>query len=111
MLIMNVKTFWCQLQEWLERNNLVVKLSQVDILYGMILEWKFDNLLVNVILIIAKHYIHKSKYFKSPPIFKGFLNEFKEYYKSVKSMKLKNTAELLNQTELYNLIDPIIILF
>ena len=102
-----VRNFWSQIQLWLERKNIPIKLeSHVDILYGMVLENKSDNLLVNVILILAKHYIHYSKFFKSPPAFKGFINEFKLYYKSIKFMKSTNATELLNQIQNYNLIDP-----
>ena len=95
------------MEEWFRHKNVSVELkSHIDNMYGVMMKKKQDNLPTNTILIMAKFYIHQSKFMKTPPIFKAFYNEFKLYCKSLKYMNSNSANKLLNYIQCYKLIEP-----
>ncbi len=87
--------FWKFFIDWLKRKNSAIpELDYNSITFGVILKDKQLDLMINVLLILAKFFIHKAKYLKIPPVFTCFLNEFHLYIKSLKFMKSKLAKDL-----------------
>lgn len=83
----------------------------MDIVYGLLMDNTKDDFLVNVIVVLCKFYIHKSKFMKVKPRFCGFHNEFLSYSKSLKVMKTKNAVKPFNIIEEYDLLrSPILLI-
>ena len=68
--------FWKVLYQWLLENNLSLSpLSDENIQFGVALEDKKTEFLLNSIMILAKHYIHKCKFMSVTPYFQVMLKE------------------------------------
>ena len=50
--------------------------------------------MIHVLLILAKFFIHKAKFLKTPSIFMCYYNETQLYIKSLKLMKSKYAKDL-----------------
>ena len=67
--------FWKHLQDWIQ--NEIETLSPISrdiVTFGTLLQNKNDELCCNLVLCLAKFFIHKQRLLKSPPIFKVFFN-------------------------------------
>ena len=74
-----IKKFWCDLQRWMCPNVLSIpnSITKDNIVFGILLENKDDEVCCNIILCLAKFFIHKNRTLKTIPQFAAFQNEFK----------------------------------
>lgn len=97
--------FWDKMQLWLKERNVVkLNLSFIDIKYGNYEEDGKKGLLINVLLLLAKSFIHKCRFFKSPPRFIVFKNYLRQYLKTLSKTKNKKAGILLDLFNKYNLL-------
>lgn len=99
-------SFWRTLQDWLKEKNVVADsfiLTLQNIMYGITKDCcrLFD--LINSIILLAKFFIHKCRFFKSPPLFIIFRNELKYFSDALSKMKNRSAIKMHNLLELYNL--------
>uniref|UniRef100_A0A3B3HKX7 Reverse transcriptase domain-containing protein n=1 Tax=Oryzias latipes TaxID=8090 RepID=A0A3B3HKX7_ORYLA len=86
-----VKIFWSDIHNWLSLKILNIPFfSLYDVLFYM------ENLdpgisdVINVVIILCKHFIHLCKWKNTCPLFSIFLNYFSDYYKCLKCIPNKN---------------------
>ncbi len=82
------QTFWDNIHKWMKQKITAFPpcISLDNVTFGMILPDKNDELSCNVILCLAKFFIHKNKVMRSSPRFAVFINEIKLYLKSLKKI-------------------------
>ena len=84
-----VKTFWKQLEYLFQKNNVTFYgnqgLSDRIILFGL-----DGDKVVNVILLLAKFHIYRSRVQNGKPNYKSFLAEIKKYIRNVKYIAISN---------------------
>ena len=84
-----VKTFWKQLEYLFQKNNVAFYgnqgLSDRIILFGL-----DGDKVVNVILLLAKFHIYRSRVQNGKPNYKSFLAEIKKYIRIVKYIAISN---------------------
>ncbi len=64
-------------------------LTLQDVMYGIIKVCSVFYDLINNIILLAKFFIHKCRYFKSPPLFIVFKNYFKYFSDALSKMKIQ----------------------
>ena len=103
------RSFWIDIHNWIKQTIVLfpAAISRDDVTFGMILQNKNDELCCNLILCLAKFFIHKNRVMKSSPKFIVFMNEFKLYMKSQKlvtEIKAQKLYDNLNNfpTEMNN---------
>ncbi len=79
-------------------------LSFIDIKYGNFEEDGKKGFLINNLLLLAKNFIHKCRFFKSPPLFIVFKNYLRQYLKTLSKTKNKKAGILLDLFNKYNLL-------
>ena len=81
-----IQTFWVDIHNWIKLKIVLfpAAISRDDVTFGMNLQNKYDELCCNLILCLAKFFIHKNRVVKSSLKFIVFMNEFKLYMKSLK---------------------------
>lgn len=89
------KTFWENVHAWLSNKiNDLKQFTIEDILLFKSKLTKETSILINLVIIMGKYHIHKSKWRKQLPNLKCFKNEFKMYLSSTNLIKNTNqTAE------------------
>ncbi len=65
-----------------------------NVLFGVLLADKQLDLMISVLLILAKFFIQKAKFIKIQPSFTHYYNEFQLYIKSPKLMNSKGAKDL-----------------
>uniref|UniRef100_A0A3B3IJR3 Reverse transcriptase domain-containing protein n=1 Tax=Oryzias latipes TaxID=8090 RepID=A0A3B3IJR3_ORYLA len=87
--------FWNSLHYWLfPKIPLLADFSIKDIIFGFILENKNTELILNVVIILGKFYIHKCRFLKIKPFFSTFHKELCSFFSSVNFMENKLAMEL-----------------
>lgn len=66
-----------------------------------------EYFLINLILILAKFYIHKCKFAKVKPLFYVFMKELKLYFKSISSANNKKAIKTINLCSHFNIFNSI----
>lgn len=85
-----MQLFWKLFTDWLKRKNSAMPdLDYNSVVFGVILKDKQLDLMVDVLQILAKFFIHNAKYLKTTPVFSCFSNEFLLYIKSLKFIESK----------------------
>ena len=90
-----VKCFWKQCQSFLERNTrpMICNISHQMVILGFP-----SNDALNIILLLAKFHIYKSKMIKKRPVFSAFEYEFLMYLKAERISAVSN-----NKLKLFNI--------
>jgi len=88
---------WEDLQDWLSSKiPLPDPLTRENIIFGVRLEDSSSDLVLNNIIVLAKYFIHCSKWRKSKPYFSVFKNEvLNAHLVALKAMRLKPAKSLL----------------
>lgn len=65
------QSFWKALSDWMIESSVVdgFTLTSQDVMYGITKECSVLYDLINHIILLAKYFRHKCRYFKSPPLF------------------------------------------
>ncbi|XP_023816074.1 uncharacterized protein LOC111948249 [Oryzias latipes] len=73
--------FWNSLHYWLfPKIPLLAEFSIKDIIFGFILENRNTELILNVVIILGKFYIHKCRFLKIKPYFSTFHRELCSFF-------------------------------
>lgn len=96
---------WSDIHDWLQSSIPLVPFVKNDIIYGIILQNKDLDFLLNNILILCKFYIHKCKYKIINPVFSMFHNDFVSFFKALKKMKGTYATKLADLIEKYDLLN------
>lgn len=94
------QSFWIAVKNWLAIPG--PRLTAEEILLGSTRGNSDENYLVNVVIILGKFFIHKTRFLKTFPHFIVFKEEFNAYCNSLNKMKSKKAVALKNI--IYNLI-------
>ena len=96
--------FWQDVCTFISRNILShFSLTYVDVLFGFhsyAANSKDQYYLINLILLLAKYHIHKSKFANHKPLFLIFEKKFKQY---ITSIQYSNNTKAIKTTELCTL--------
>lgn len=101
------KLFWISLQDWLIEKEVVADnfvFSLHHILFGVPQDCCVNSFLLNNIVILAKYFIHKCRFFKSPPLLIVFKNDLKCFSKALNKMKGQSAMKLLYLLTSFNLL-------
>lgn len=102
----HVYEFWTAFQSLLYSKNIKVHpLNMCLIKTGVMLKEKNLEFLVNNLILLAIHYIHKCKYAKTKPHINGWKNELKNFIKTLKYMKIRNAQRLFSLMDLFMLLN------
>lgn len=101
-----VQEFWFLFQSWLQSKGIVLHpINVMSIKAGVFMEEKSLDFLLNNLIVLAKHFIHRCKYLKVKPHINGWKNELKLFTKSLQCMTDKNALKLLSLLDLFMLLD------
>lgn len=92
-----IKTFWKSFQNWISENNSDSLTLNYDVInFGVLLEDRKKENMYNTIIILAKQHIHKCRFMKARPLFCVYLNELKNFKKSLKYIKTKRALNVID---------------
>ncbi len=101
-----MQNFWIEFQNWLHSKHISIHPLTVDsIKVGVLLKDKNIDFLINNLIILCKHFMHRCEYLKAKPHFSGWNNELKIFAKSLYYMKDRNAHKLLYHLNLFLLIE------
>lgn len=101
-----VQSFWKKVQDWLIIKNVDAEgltFTLQDVLYGITKDCSTLHDLINMIIVLAKYFIHKCRYFKTPPLLIVFKKELKIFSDALVKMKTKIALKMFNLFVVYNL--------
>lgn len=94
--------FWLSVRSWLLTKQIPLQhLNWMSIKVGVQLKEKNVDFLINNLIMLGKHYIHRCKFLKLKPHFIGWKNELSCYKKSLLLMNTINARKLYSLLELY----------
>lgn len=99
------EAFWDDLHHWLSKYVPVPAFECENILYGFVINNFLLDMLVNVVVILGKFFIHKCRFLKCKPVFYVFHKEMSLFFSSLKHMKKRTAVKLLNMIEDIKLMD------
>lgn len=93
-----MKTFWRSCQNWISENDPDSPNLNYDVIkFGALLEErKRENVKYNTIIILAKQHIHKCCFMKMRPLFCVYMNELKNFKKSLKYIKTRQALNVID---------------
>lgn len=100
------QSFWKALRDWMVEKGVVADgftLTLQDVMYGITKECSVLYDLINIVL-LAKYFIHKCRYFKSSPLFIVFQTDLKYFSDALSKMKNPKAVKLFNLFVSYNLL-------
>ena len=93
-----VKPIWSQLKNWFtQKLNMPINLQKHDILFGT--DTKKENFALNLIIILTKFYIYRTRCQNSCPVFTPLQKEIEYYFKLEKYILLKNCNHSLYRSK------------
>ena len=100
-------TFWEDLQDWLSTKiQLLNPLTRENIVFGINIKDNKSELVLNNLLLLAKFFIHTSKWRKTKPLFHVFKKDLVDNHLSaLKIMKGKNGLTLLRAYEVLKIFE------
>lgn len=91
---LGTQSFWVAVKNWLAISG--PRLTAEEILFGTTRGNSEENYMVNVVIILGKFFIHKTRYLKTFPHFIVFKTEFNTYWNSLNKMTSKKAIVLKN---------------
>lgn len=101
-----LQDFWTAFQGWIQSKNISIDpLNVTSIMIGIFLKDKNLEFLVNILIVLAKHYIHKCKYLKVRPHFVGWFNDLRTQVNSLRFVKSKSACNFISIVDMLLLLE------
>ena len=100
----SVQYFWNEMQSWLQSKNIELPLTEKTVIFGVFVEDKNLDFVLNTLMLLGKFFIHKCRYFKLIPCMNHWRNELKLFSKSLKLVQEKKALKMFSLFEKYDLI-------